>query len=426
MPRKMLTPLPQMTQGFLFEESAVVRVPAPRKRVLEPMEKLELPRPSKKANHQAARSISFAGVFKFSPSKDITAGVFCVFSHGSTPHLKYLVYREGSYACFPFFPNGFFKHDPKAMSCVTEEPVLGLDVAGLNKWWVGMELYPSFEVKCFPSPSKGFVAGDFVSFRNSPGSYGCIMAVIDRGGGKLLYAVCAVMGDNHRLLMATQDEVAGPELSFVTPVDSFWTSGIYNVMRVGDPGKYGFFETPTRGFLTGDPVTVYTPFSKEPVHGVVEFVTFSQDLPVEYGVRIAPACTCVYRVEEVFGPGFDVLVSSLDLKQAKHPWTAKASAPEASDLEYDEDDEEYGILKCEETMPFSPTNDGDRDVLEPGSPGAPPDHHDAEHDDADLFTTPCRPMTNAGGRSRTGQVAYPWPGELLARQCRLCQASPRV
>jgi hypothetical protein len=426
MPRKASTPLPKMTQAFLFKESSVVRIPAvkPGKRKVEQMEELKLTSPSKKPAPSAARSISFAGGVKFSPSKD-THGGFGVFFHNSTRDLKHLVYRVGSHCCFAFFPKSYFKYDPKTMPCLQQEPLGDFDVASLNKWWVGIELDPSFEVKCLPAPSKGFIAGDFVSFRGSPGSYGCIMAVIDRGGGHILYAVCAVMEGDHRLLMVTQDEVAGPELSFVTPIDSFWTSGIYNVMRVGDPGKYGFFETPSRGFLTGDPVTVFTPFSEEPVDGIVEFVTFAQDLPVEYGVRITPDCTNVYPVGQVSGAGFDRLVPSLDLKQAKHPWTPEASIPEASDLECDEYDEEYGILKCEETMPFFPTNDGDRDVLEPGSPGASPDHHATEHAD-DLFFTPCRPMTDAGGRSRTGQVAYPWQGELLARQCRLCQASGRV
>lgn len=421
MPRKASTPLPKMTQAFLFQESSVARVPAlkPGKRTAEEMEPepLKLTSAIKRPKPDAARSISFAAGVKFSSSKDPIGG-FRVLVHKSTPDRKHLVYLKGSHYCFVFFPYTCFKYTPKTMPCLKEEPVGDFDVSSVNKWWVGVELDRSFEVKCFPPPTKGFIAGDFVSFRGSPGSYGCIMAVIDRGGGQLLYAVCAVKEGDHRLLMVTQDEVAGPEFSFVTPLEPFWKSGIYHVMHVGDPDKYGFFEKPTKGFLTGDPVTVYTPFSKEPVDGIVEFVTFAQNLPVEYGVRIATGFTEVYAVHLVFGPRFGRLVDSLDLDQAKHPWT------EASPAETDEEIDEYGILRCDETMPFSPTNDGDRDVLEPGSPGAPPDHHhDTEHDDADLFTTPCRPMTDAGGRSRTGQVAYPWPGELLARQCRLRQAS---
>lgn len=408
MPRKAgTTQLPRMTKTLEFKEFGVTRVPALKsKRAPEEIEELELNRPSKKVLVPAARSIRFEGGVKMKSGEVASADSFRFLTHGANPDLKYLTVcpaSAGAVRCFVYSPESHFKYHPITMPCMFEGPVEGLDVQTINQWWVDAELLPSTEVRCLPSPTKGFKAGDFISFRSSPGSYGCIMAVIDRGNDQRLYVVCAVLNQEHRLLMVLPHEVAGPEFTFVNPTQAFWMPDIYPAMRVGDPKKYGFFEPPVHGFVIGDPVTVCTPFSKEPIDGVVEFLTSSGDLPVEYGIKLPNGFTSPYPVDQVYGPLFDRMVPSLDLKFARHPWVDQA---------------EVGILLCDETMPFTPVNDCSQEFDSPGAALGPRD--------IDLFVTPQRDLiTRVGGRLPSGFVENPWPGELIARQCRLFQA-PRA
>jgi hypothetical protein len=251
--------------------------------------------------------------------------------------------------CFVYFYPDMFCLDQKSAPCIRLTPApRNLDVKSAH-WWLHAAQLPGPDptsdgtVQCFPTPKEGFVAGEYVSFRHRPGAYGWISAVIYRNYGNRLYLVCGVMeGGDFRLMMTTDTQVAGPEFTFVPPVDPFWGKSVFPIIHSEEPELFSNFEAPAEGFDVNDPVTVTRVGKKEPVDCKISSVVRNkQGAIVEYYVQFSDGQIVGYPEKDVLGPRVDRF--NADLNPAH-----LTPAPELMQWAKAQDDD--GGLGCDEDI----------------------------------------------------------------------------
>lgn len=341
-----------------------------------------------------------------------------IMGHSANPEYTYLVALKASKigggivvtpGCFVnYLYDMFCLEFPVSLDAIAPMPCIELTPAPKNikvsapHWWKTAVQFPSpgqqsvGEVKCFPAPKEGFKVGDYISFRGRPQTYGWVSAVIYRDTGKLrLYLVCAITeNDKPRLMMVTNDQVSGPEFTFVPPENPFWSKKNFPLVHSKYPDHFGYFEPPSKGFELGDPVTVFTVGNKVPIDGKIEAVTRTKWEHVsEYNVRLPDGNVVVYQERDVLGPRVDRF--NPDLNPA-HLTPDQGLVDEVEKQEFLE-----GVLRCDEDF---------QQAIRPPAGIRPPSPYSP-----DIFVTPpLGPMV----RTRRGHgwtVDIPRPGALINR-----------
>lgn len=342
---------------------------------------------------------------------------YWILQHSANARLTYLVAMKPgeTQGCFVyFFPYMFYldkpssQDEPDRMPCVKLSPApASLDVTA-SKWWLG-HTFPdqlsSSGVQCFPMPNTGFKAGDYISIKRSPGTYGWVSAVVYRTSGEQVYLVCAVSGQGLRLLMATRVEVEGPEFTFVPPAIPLWSKSVFPVLYEQNPERFGYFEAPALGFQAGDPVTVFKSGKTISSDGKIMLVqTTDEGLIKKYHVEHPGGKVVCYAEENVLGPRVDRFNADLDPAQLTPDPDLMRAVKEA---EAEEDD---GILWCEEEMQEEDSS-------------SPPGMHHAPSDPSVMLVTPVRDLTRPNVvRGWNGRVGAAYPGFLINEAARRIRA----
>jgi hypothetical protein len=195
-------------------------------------------------------------------------------------------------------------------------------------------------------------------------------------------------------MMVTNDQVSGPEFTFVPPEDPFWSKKSFPLIHSKYPDHFGYFEPPSKGFELGDPVTVFIVGNKVPIDGKIEAVTRTKwDHVSEYNVQLPDGNVVVYQERDVLGPRVDRFNPDLNPAHLT-PDQGLANAVKTADFLED-------VLYCDEDFPDAV---GSSAGICPPSPCYP-----------DIFVTPSLgPMV----RTRRGDgwtVDIPRPGALINR-----------
>lgn len=360
------------------------------------------------------------------PPKGPAEHKYCIVKHLANKHYTFLGVegfsntRDGILAQRIFFayfpPDMFFLQKSVASGVADPMPYLEISPAPKNleiqaaPWWQNPELDRiGGGIKSLPAPKQGFLPGDFVSFKFSPGSYGKVIHVVYRTSSEHLYLVCAVIDGHCRLVMAPRMQVAGPEFTFVPPEVPFWSKRTFPLLHAEHPDRFSFFEAPAGGFDVGDPVTVFPAGSKLPIDAKIVFVTKMPGRVVaSYHAQLPGGQIICYPENDVFGPRVERFCEDLDPAHL-------TPDPDLMQAVLEDEEEEWGILGCDEEMPEKP----------PPTSSGMARHFAAALDSAVLmpFVTPPRDLTVPNTiRGCTGSMEIPYPGVLINEAARRIRA----